>query len=220
MEQGDRQGMVCSKNYKGHKPWKVQVLDLQISCGGGGCHIHNHELGSGSSSCTLGQRGNHNCGTLASHTHKLVSHTHKLMKVLVQGQLTSCGHCEHHNHGLGSGSNSCTLGHMGNHNCGTLASHSYVHGKQVFHKRMKLLAQDQLISCGGCERHNHNHEWDSGSNSCMLGQTCNRNCGTLVTHNHSYGKLVLHNLVQVVAQDQLTSCGGGECHNHNHTQDI
>ncbi|CAL4115999.1 unnamed protein product, partial [Meganyctiphanes norvegica] len=187
-----------------------------------------------SNSCTLGQRGNHNCGTLASHTHKLVSHTHKLvshthklMKVLVQDQLTSCGDGEHHNHGWDSGSNSCRLGQRGNRNCGTLASHTHklvshthVHGKRVFHRLMKVLAQDQLISCGGCEHHNHNHVWGSVSNSCMLGQTCSHNCDTLVTHNHSYGKLVLHNLVQVLAQDQLTSCGGGGCHNHNHTQDI
>jgi len=62
----------------------------------------------------------------------------------------------------------------------------------------------------------------------MLGQGGNHNWGRLDSHIYVHSNLVYHKILmvlvrdqlKVLVQDQLTSCDGGECHIHNHTQDI
>jgi len=62
----------------------------------------------------------------------------------------------------------------------------------------------------------------------MLGQGGDRSWGRLDSNIHDHSNLVSHKLMMVLVrdqrkllvQDQLTSCGGGGYHSHNHTQDI
>merc|ERR1712106_1254005 len=160
---------------------------------------------------------------------------HKLMmllvrdqrKLLVWDQLTSCGDGGFCSRRWGRVSSSCMLGQGGNRNWGRLGSHSYDYSNLVFHKlkmllvrdQRKLLVGDQLTFCGGdgfCS-----HRWGRGSSSCMLGRDGNHNWGRLDSHIHGvHSNLVSHKLMMLLVRDQLTSCGGGECHSHNHTRDI